>query len=74
MRAGKARDHAAAIDVAGQHHRHIGGGGKSHIGDVAGAQIDLGGTARAFDDDRVIEPGERVQVIEIRGATALVMP
>ena len=29
-------------------------------------------TARAFDDDRVIEPGERVIVIEIRGATALV--
>ena len=29
-------------------------------------------TARAFDDDEVIEPGERVQVIEIRGATALV--
>src|SRR3954469_17237864 len=29
-------------------------------------------TARAFDDDRVIQPGERVQVIEIRGATALV--
>jgi len=29
-------------------------------------------TARAFDEDRIIEPGERVQVIEIRGATALV--
>ena len=29
-------------------------------------------TARAFDDDRVIQPGERVQVIEIRGATAVV--
>src|SRR5690606_23118448 len=29
-------------------------------------------TARAFDDDRVIEPGEKVSVIEIRGATALV--
>jgi membrane protein implicated in regulation of membrane protease activity len=29
-------------------------------------------TARAFDEDRVIEPGERVQVIQIRGATALV--
>ena len=28
-------------------------------------------TARAFDDE-VIEPGTRVQVIEIRGATALV--
>jgi len=29
-------------------------------------------TARAFDEDRVIEAGERVHVIEIRGATALV--
>jgi membrane protein implicated in regulation of membrane protease activity len=29
-------------------------------------------TARAFEDDRVFEPGERVAVIEIRGATALV--
>jgi len=29
-------------------------------------------TARAFDDDRIIEPGERVHVIAIRGATALV--
>jgi len=29
-------------------------------------------TARAYDDDEVIEAGKRVQVIEIRGATALV--
>ena len=29
-------------------------------------------TARAYDEDEVIEPGKRVQVIEIRGATALV--
>ena len=29
-------------------------------------------TARAFDEDRIIEPGERVEVIQIRGATALV--
>jgi membrane protein implicated in regulation of membrane protease activity len=29
-------------------------------------------TARAYDDDEVIEAGERVHVIEIRGATALV--
>src|SRR3954453_20601598 len=29
-------------------------------------------TARAFDEDRTFEAGERVQVIEIRGATALV--
>ena len=29
-------------------------------------------TARAYDDDEVIEPGTRVSVMEIRGATALV--
>jgi membrane protein implicated in regulation of membrane protease activity len=37
--------------------------------------VRLGGevwTARAYDDDEVFEPGARVQVIEIRGATALV--
>ncbi len=31
-------------------------------------------TARSFDDDEVIEAGQKVQVVEIRGATALVMP
>jgi membrane protein implicated in regulation of membrane protease activity len=30
-------------------------------------------TARSYDDDEVIDAGERVQVVEIRGATALVM-
>jgi membrane protein implicated in regulation of membrane protease activity len=38
--------------------------------------IKVGGevwTARAFDDDHVIEQGERVEVVEIKGATALVM-
>jgi membrane protein implicated in regulation of membrane protease activity len=29
-------------------------------------------TARALDDDRVIEKGTRVDVIDIKGATALV--
>jgi membrane protein implicated in regulation of membrane protease activity len=29
-------------------------------------------TARSYDEDRVFEPGTRVQVMEIRGATALV--
>jgi membrane protein implicated in regulation of membrane protease activity len=29
-------------------------------------------TARSYDDDQVIEPGTRVHVMEIRGATALV--
>jgi membrane protein implicated in regulation of membrane protease activity len=31
-------------------------------------------TARAYDEDDVIEPGSRVHVVEIRGATALVSP
>jgi membrane protein implicated in regulation of membrane protease activity len=29
-------------------------------------------TARAYEDDRVFEQGDRVEVVEIRGATALV--
>jgi membrane protein implicated in regulation of membrane protease activity len=29
-------------------------------------------TARSFDEDQVIEAGKRVEVLEIRGATALV--
>ena len=38
-------------------------------------QIKLGGeiwTARSYDEDEVIEPGERARVIQIQGATALV--
>ncbi len=38
-------------------------------------QIKLAGevwTARAFDEDEVLEPGARVQVMQIQGATALV--
>jgi membrane protein implicated in regulation of membrane protease activity len=30
-------------------------------------------TARSYDQDEVIDTGERVEVVEIRGATALVM-
>jgi membrane protein implicated in regulation of membrane protease activity len=38
-------------------------------------QVKLAGevwSARAYDGDRAFEPGERVSVLEIRGATALV--
>jgi membrane protein implicated in regulation of membrane protease activity len=31
-------------------------------------------TARSYADDEVIDVGQRVEVVEIRGATALVMP
>jgi hypothetical protein len=29
-------------------------------------------TARPYDEDETFEPGQRVQVLQIRGATALV--
>jgi membrane protein implicated in regulation of membrane protease activity len=38
--------------------------------------VKIGGevwTARSFDEDQIFDPGERVEVVEIRGATALVM-
>jgi membrane protein implicated in regulation of membrane protease activity len=38
--------------------------------------VKIGGevwTARSYEDDGVIEAGKRVEVVEIRGATALVM-
>ncbi len=43
--------------------------------DVAGGQVKIGGevwTARPYDEDEVLEPGTRVQVLKIDGATALV--
>jgi membrane protein implicated in regulation of membrane protease activity len=39
--------------------------------------VKIGGevwTARSFDEDREINAGEQVEVIEIKGATALVLP
>jgi membrane protein implicated in regulation of membrane protease activity len=43
--------------------------------DRDGGAVKLAGevwTARAYDDDEVLEPGQRVQVMQIDGATALV--
>ena len=43
--------------------------------DRDGGQVKLAGeiwTARAYDEDEVLEPGARVQVMQIQGATALV--
>ena len=43
--------------------------------DAHGGQVKIGGevwTARAYDEDDVIEPGSRVEVLRIDGATALV--
>jgi membrane protein implicated in regulation of membrane protease activity len=43
--------------------------------DAHGGQVKIGGevwTARPYDEDDVLEPGARVDVLEIDGATALV--
>lgn len=40
-----------------------------------GGRVKIGGevwSARSYDDDQVIEPGDRVEVLKIDGATALV--
>ncbi len=44
--------------------RHVGGAGEAEVGDVAGAQVDLGGRARALDEDEIgfgAEPAEAVE-------------
>ncbi len=64
MGADQLRDDPAALYVAGQDHRQIGGLGEAHIGDVSGAQIDLGGAACAFDDHQIAvlaDDGEALQ-------------
>jgi membrane protein implicated in regulation of membrane protease activity len=43
--------------------------------DVDGGRVKIGGeiwSARSYDDDQVIEPGDKVEVLKIDGATALV--
>jgi membrane protein implicated in regulation of membrane protease activity len=43
--------------------------------DAHGGRVKLGGeiwTARSYDEEQVLEPGQSVDVIEIKGATALV--
>ena len=37
--ADEARDDAAPVDVAHEHHGHVGGAGEAHIGDVAGLRF-----------------------------------
>ena len=49
---------AAPVDVGNQNHRAIDGLGKAHVGDVAGAQVDFGRRAGAFDQYRVVSRGQ----------------
>ena len=53
MGADEAGDDAAAVDIADEHDRHVGRLGEAHVGDVAGAEIDLGRAAGALDQHDV---------------------
>ena len=48
------REYTAPVDISDQGHRAIHGLGKTHVGNVVLAQVDLSGTARPFDNHIVI--------------------
>ena len=70
LRADDLRDHPAAVDIAHQHHRHAGGAGKAHIGNVARPQVRLSRGARALDHDQVAAIGQTVKGLQHRGHQA----
>jgi hypothetical protein len=57
-------DGAAALDIRDQRDRHVGSLGETHVGDIAVAQVDLGGAAGPFHQNQVgavLHTGEAVQ-------------
>ena len=60
-------DDAAAVDVADEDDGDGGGAGEAHVGDVVGAEVDLGGAAGAFDEEEVGVGGEGGEAVEDGG-------
>ena len=60
------REHAAAVDVGDNHHRAVHRLGKTHVGDVVVAQVDLRGRARALDHDGVVALAQTPKRLEHR--------
>ena len=57
-------DHAAPVNIPDEDDRHVGGLGKSHIGNIVGTEVDLRGAAGALDKDKVdifADPVEALQ-------------
>src|SRR5438046_1781846 len=52
------------MDIADEYGGKIGRFGKSHIGQVAIAQVDLGGAAGPFHDDEIGVVGELAKAVE----------
>ncbi len=70
------REHTAAVDVGHQHTRAVHAFRKTHIGDVAIAQVDLGRTAGAFHQHTVVlrlQPAIRLQHRRHRARLVLVV-
>ena len=67
MRADEAGDDAAAVDVADEDDRGLGGAGEAHVGDVVGAEVGLGGAAGAFDEDEVGVRRDNVKAFQYVG-------
>ena len=55
---------AAALDIGDQHHRQIGGFGESHVGDIAGPEVDLGRAAGAFDHHQIGVGGQDTEAFQ----------
>ena len=52
---------AAPVDVGDQDDRAIHGLGETHVGDILGTEVDLGGGAGAFDQDHLVPRGQAVE-------------
>ena len=64
IRPDKAGDDTAAVNVANHHHRHIGGDGEPHIGDITRAKIDLGRASRPFDDHQIGIAADNIETLQ----------
>ena len=65
-----AGDGTAQRDVGDQHHRHAGRLGEAHVGDIAGAQVDLGRAARALDQHQIGGRAEAREALDHLGQQA----
>jgi membrane protein implicated in regulation of membrane protease activity len=68
----------SGVDASAMHSEALVGGPAVVVSrvDAAGGRVKIGGevwSAKAFDDTQVIEPGAAVRVMQIAGATALVL-
>ena len=64
QRAVQRREHPAPVDVAHHDHGQVRGPGQAHVGDVGGAQVDLGRAARSLADDHVVLAPQLRQAVQ----------